>query len=104
MNNYWARFTQNRLQRRRFLGGAVALSAGVAAMALTGCSDDDNDGDSSGSAQPPAGSFSTEDPVRGGVYGYVGGAGAANLNVVNDWQMGHTAAGANVYDRLISSR
>ena len=40
-SGYWARFTQERLTRRRALGAAAGLGAGIAALSLVGCGGDD---------------------------------------------------------------
>jgi hypothetical protein len=59
--NYWTR----RVARRRVLGGAAAAGLGVAALALTGCGDDDNKpANTPGGASPSVGATGT--PVAGG--------------------------------------
>ncbi len=45
-NNYWARrMGSNRLNRRRFVGGAAMTGAGATSLALVGCGNDDDDDD-----------------------------------------------------------
>jgi peptide/nickel transport system substrate-binding protein len=72
--NYWKR----RVQRRTFLGGATALGAGAAGLALVGCGDDDSSSNGSNIATPTAGANPTAKPVdpfanakRGGTMRFV---------------------------------
>ncbi len=73
--SYWERYWNNRRSRRRFLGGAAAVSAGAAGLALVGCGDDDDNGGGSGLATPtpaPNATPTPSDPFanakRGGTY------------------------------------
>jgi hypothetical protein len=75
--SYWDRYWKERRTRRRFLGGATALTAGAAGLALVGCGDDDDDdkGGLSGLATPTPGPQATPTPSdpfanakRGGTY------------------------------------
>ncbi|GIW14407.1 MAG: solute-binding transporter (periplasmic) [Tepidiforma sp.] len=74
--SYWDRYWKERRTRRRFLGGATALTAGAAGLALVGCGDDDDDGGGlSGLATPTPGAQATPTPAdpfanakRGGTY------------------------------------
>lgn len=82
-NEYWDRYWAARRSRRGFLGGAVAVGAGAAGLALVGCGDDDNGGatktsEASGIATPTpnkaAASPTPADPYanakRGGTFKY----------------------------------
>ncbi len=65
MSEYWERFNQKRVTRRRALATGAAGAAGVAAIAAVGCGDDDDDsnggtpgggtGTSTAGRTPPAG-------------------------------------------------
>ncbi|PFG73172.1 ABC transporter substrate-binding protein [Tepidiforma thermophila] len=74
--SYWDRYWKERRTRRRFLGGATALTAGAAGLALVGCGDDDDDdGGPSGLATSTPGPQATSTPAdpfanakRGGTY------------------------------------
>jgi len=50
---YWDRYWRDRKSRRGFLGGAAAISAGAAGLALVGCGDDDDDDDTGGGLATP---------------------------------------------------
>jgi peptide/nickel transport system substrate-binding protein len=60
-DNYWTR----RITRRRVLGGVALTGVGVAALALTGCGDDDSSGTTS-TAKPSVAAGATGTPVQGG--------------------------------------
>ncbi len=76
---YWNKLTGQRISRRRALTGAATASAGVAAIALVGCSDDKGGGDKTpGSGVTPTGTSTATGngtsqttlpaKTRGGVY------------------------------------
>jgi peptide/nickel transport system substrate-binding protein len=70
-SNYWQRFTQARLSRRRALIGAGTLGAGAAALSVVGCGGGNNGGSSSG-AQSGASSNNEGTPKAGGTYTWGG--------------------------------
>jgi peptide/nickel transport system substrate-binding protein len=43
-DNYWGKYWSKQTNRRRLLGGAGVAGAGIAALGLVGCGDDDNGG------------------------------------------------------------
>jgi peptide/nickel transport system substrate-binding protein len=49
-SDYWRKWQLKQASRRRFVGGGVAVGAGVAGLALVGCGDDDDDDDGGGAA------------------------------------------------------
>src|SRR4051812_45030442 len=63
--NYWDKVQRSRITRRRMLGGTVALSAGVGAMALVGCSDSKS-GNKTATAPSSAGNTTAEATARQG--------------------------------------
>lgn len=65
-SSFWDRYTSRRITRRRALQAAALTGASAGAIALVGCSSDDDDGGNStpGSGSTPGGSGDT--PVPGG--------------------------------------
>ena len=65
-SSFWDRYTSRRITRRRALQAAAITGASASAIALIGCSSDDDDGGSStpGAGSTPGGSGDT--PVPGG--------------------------------------
>ena len=75
--NYWTR--RSRMGRRGFMGATGAAGAGLAALALTGCGDDDDNSSTpkpsgstpaAGSSATAGASTATEQPKKGGVFNY----------------------------------
>ena len=73
MSNYWTRFTESRLNRRRLLRGAAGLGVAAGALSFIGCGGDD-DGESTGGEGSGSTGLSmnptdtTSKAVRGGVW------------------------------------
>lgn len=97
----WSKFTTSRASRRRLLKSGASLSIGAAALALIGCSDDEEGAGSSASAEPTR--SSTGDPVQGGRFGETF-LNSPNFNPVINWQEGQSLSGRHVYDRILTSR
>ena len=130
--NYWDKITTNRIARRRLLRSGAALSVGAAALALVGCSDDDDDSGPVGggpavttapgattapdATTAPAPTATTEVASTGGKYLNPGGtpepgghyvfrrATSMNFNPVSNFEEGTVTAGSNVFDRPLTSR
>jgi peptide/nickel transport system substrate-binding protein len=72
MSNYWARFTESRLGRRRLIRGGAGLGVAAGALSFIGCGDDDEGGGSGASGGSSGLSVNPTDTtskaVRGGVY------------------------------------
>lgn len=117
MNSYWTELTKNRaLSRRR----ALAVGAGgLTSVALIACGGGSNGGGSSasgassknsvtqngpavGSAQPGVYSYAPQGAVKGGNLATTGAV-IPNWNPISNYTTATSAAGANVYDRLLSS-
>ena len=103
--NYWKR----RIQRRSFLGGATALGAGAAGLALVGCGDDDSSKSNNGSnlATPTAGAQSTPTPVdpfanatRGGALHYYDTSDPASLDPYGSASFTTKVFASHSYSRL----
>ncbi|MEX0683403.1 MAG: ABC transporter substrate-binding protein [Dehalococcoidia bacterium] len=65
-SNYWGRWHDRQLGRRRFIATGAAGALGVVALA-SGCGDDD-DSSSDGTASASPGQTSTQEPKKGGTY------------------------------------
>jgi ABC-type transport system substrate-binding protein len=52
-DNYWGKYWSKQTNRRRLLGGAGVAGAGIAALGLVGCGDDDNGGGGLGNLATP---------------------------------------------------
>src|SRR6476646_5912465 len=72
--NYWDKVRRSRITRRRMLGGTLAATAGVGAIALVGCSDSSKSNNGGGST-PASNSTQASGAVqssaatsRGGIY------------------------------------
>ncbi len=75
-NNYWDRFSQRRVTRRRMLQGTALTGAGLAAAAVIGCGDEEEGGGTSpGTTTPPASGTTGGTPTRGGVFSWSGSVG-----------------------------
>ena len=51
--NYWDKVRRSRITRRRMLGGTLAVTAGVGAIAVVGCSKSSNSSNGGGSTPAP---------------------------------------------------
>jgi peptide/nickel transport system substrate-binding protein len=100
--NYWAGVMTQRIARRRMLKAGAAFSAGAAALALIGCSGDDEEPSSdAGSSSTP--SSSAGQPKQGGHLGsYFASVG--NFSVIANDAEGAELSGVNVYDRPVTAR
>ncbi|MGE0057657.1 MAG: ABC transporter substrate-binding protein [Dehalococcoidia bacterium] len=103
MASYWERITNDRMGRRRLLKGSAAFSVGAAALALIGCSSDDNGSTDAGPLQTPGTTGSTGNAKPGGLYAtYFSNMG--NYNVAAFYHDGYNNSGITVYDRPITAR
>lgn len=75
--NYWTKFTDRRISRRRALQAAGVGAAGLAGAALIGCGDDDDDDGGGGGAAGGGGGGGAAGGGGGGAAGG-GGGGAAS--------------------------
>jgi len=73
-DSYWRKMQEARVSRRRLLAGSAAVGAGVAGLALVGCSDSgggtktSTSGNAPGAAASPTPSQSTPAKSKGGTY------------------------------------
>jgi len=83
---YWNNYWRNRRSRRSFLGGATALSAGAAGLALVGCGDDDNGGNNniSNLATPTPAQGTKASPTPADPFANAKRGGTLKLDVTND--------------------
>lgn len=103
--NYWSRFNNRRLNRRRLLGTAGVAGSGLAALAIVGCGGDDDDDVSISERTPqptPAQAgvstgTATEDPeaVRGGTLRT-----GTYLNTINIDPHIETSAGLTITNKV----
>ena len=70
-SSYWERFGKTRSTRRRFMGAGASLSAGAAGLALVGCGNDDDSGDTpaNGNGDAPANGNGNDNGENGDRYG-----------------------------------
>lgn len=66
--NYWTKLHRRRLSRRRLLAGISLGTAGLASLALVGCSSDSKEGGSSGIQSSPVTATGTSVPKKGGIW------------------------------------
>src|SRR5690606_7577421 len=103
--NYWSRFNNRRLNRRRLLGTAGVAGSGLAALAIVGCGGDDDDDVSISERTPQptpaqagvATGTATEDPeaVRGGTLRT-----GTYLNTINIDPHIETSAGLTITNKV----
>ena len=103
MANYWEQVTRERMGRRRLIKAGGAFSVGAAALALIGCSSDDNTGGEAPALQTPGTTGSTGNAKPGGLYAtYFSNMG--NYNVAAFYHDGYNNSGITAYDRPITAR
>jgi len=109
---YWDRFWTTRRSRRKFLGGATAVGAGAAGMALVGCGGDSSSSNSKGGASslatptPAVGATPTKaaDPFanakRGGTYQTYDTGDAPSIDPYGNGSFHTKVLAAYIYSRL----
>jgi peptide/nickel transport system substrate-binding protein len=60
--NYWLRYADRRLSRRKVVGGMALTATGLAALGLVGCGDDDDGGQTPGAQTPGGGGGGVQYP------------------------------------------
>ncbi|MCC7364111.1 MAG: ABC transporter substrate-binding protein [Dehalococcoidia bacterium] len=113
-DNYWLRRSSRPITRRRWIGGAFATGAGLAAASTVGCGDDDDDatdstattGTTSTATQAgnPSPTAVTEKPTRGGVWRAVMPGDPTNLDPYAGTSFTTTQIGAWVYSTLFRQK
>jgi peptide/nickel transport system substrate-binding protein len=116
MQNYWERFSRQRVARRRVLMGGAGLSLSAVALAALGCGSDDDPAPATGgtgggaTGSAPTGATGTgatgavgETPKTGGTYGDTYTS-SNNLNILTNASEYAAFGGQYVYDHLITTR
>ncbi len=103
LSGYWERATRERLSRRRALGGALGLGAGVAALSLVGCGGgggEERPGGSSGLVSQPEDTSSRA--KVGGVFKDFVGADVPSLDPIGSANVrSQTDIGSFTYPRVM---
>ncbi|HET8944330.1 MAG TPA: ABC transporter substrate-binding protein [Dehalococcoidia bacterium] len=102
-SEYWSRFWQRRLTRRRVLTTAAWGGAGLAAAGFVGCGDDDDDGGEGTGSPTGAASPTVAQPFTGGRLRLTASDPAGNLDAHKNITFTVQVANGACYSRLLRS-